>query len=81
MIACPKCGKEMPEETEICTECESEMNERPIRAVPNIPRREPDPLPERPGSDTEKPSGKIIKTILLLIIVIAIIYLLIHLGK
>ena len=67
----------MPDETDN----NSEMNDRPVRAVPNIPRREPDPLPERPGLDTEKSSGKIINAILILIIVIAIIYLVIHLGK
>lgn len=52
MMTCPKCGKEVPEGTLTCPECGAEMAERPVRRVPNIPRREPDSLPERPGQGT-----------------------------
>ena len=66
MNTCPKCGKEIPEGTTSCPECGSDLNVRPVRAVPNISRREPDPLPERPGSDKGSSSGILSKVILLL---------------
>ena len=49
MITCPKCSKELPENTDICPECGNKLNVQTVKAIPNIPRREPDPLPERPG--------------------------------
>ena len=71
MNTCPKCGKEIPEGTTICPACGAETTERPVRRVPNIPRREPDSLPERPGK--EQPSGISGKTILIAAVVIVIL--------
>ena len=79
MNTCPKCGKEVPEGTTACPECGAELTERPVRRVPNIPRREPDSLPERPGK--EQPSGIPGKVILIAAVVIAIVCIAVWLAK
>ena len=71
MNTCPKCGKEIPEGTTTCPECGAELTERPMRRVPNIPRREPDSLPERPGKEAS--SDNPLKTIMIAAIVIVIL--------
>ena len=79
MNTCPKCGKEIPEGAAACPECGAELTERPVRRVPNIPRREPDSLPERPGK--EQSSEIPLKVILIAIAVIVIIMLAVRLAK
>ena len=71
MNTCPKCGKEIPEGTTTCPACGAELTERPVRRVPNIPRREPDSLPERPGKEAS--SGDPLKKIMIAAIVIMIL--------
>ena len=69
MINCPKCGQEMPDETRKCPNCAYELPAEEEaapqrRAVPNIPRREPDSLPERPErSGSSGRSGTLIMLI------------------
>ncbi len=76
MNTCPKCGKEIPEGTQTCPECGGEIEVRPVRGVPNIPRREPDPLPERPGKDGSNGiPGKV-----LLVIAVAALLLFLKFG-
>ncbi len=79
MNTCPKCGKEIPEGATACPECGAELAERPVRRVPNIPRREPDSLPERPGK--EPSSGIPGKVILFAIAVIVIIFISVRLAR
>ena len=65
----------VPNEPSPCPE-----QERPVRRVPNIPRREPDSLPERPGKDSgysSWPTG----TILLLIAAAVVIAFLVWIIK
>lgn len=76
MINCPKCGQEMSDETRKCPNCayvlpakEEQAPQR--RAVPNIPRREPDSLPERPErSGSSGRSGTLIMLILIVILIL-----------
>lgn len=81
MINCPKCGQEMPDETRKCPNCAYELPAEPHpageeaapqrRAVPNIPRREPDSLPERPErSGSSGRSGTLIMLILIVILLL-----------
>lgn len=79
MNTCPKCGKEVPEGTQTCPACGAELAERPVRRVPNIPRREPDSLPERPGQGSS--SGNNMKTILFLIAAAAVIAIVVWIMK
>lgn len=79
MNTCPKCGKEIPEGAQTCPECGAELAERPVRRVPNIPRREPDSLPERPGKVESK--GIPMKTILIVALVIVIVCIAVWMTK
>ena len=73
MTTCPKCGKEVPEGTQTCPACGSLVSERAARGIPNIPRRPPDPLPERPGKGASHGIPDNLKKILLLIAAAAVI--------
>ena len=81
MKTCPKCGREMADEEQNCPNCGFEMSRmaqqvvpRP-RAVPNIPRREPDSLPERPeGAGSSSNKGTLILVIALVILVLVIYF-------
>lgn len=86
MNNCPKCGQEIPEEVQKCPNCGFEkapvtqQEEAPrVRAVPNIPRRDPDSLPERPeGAGSSSGKGT---TILLILAVLVILFLFFYLKK
>ena len=55
----------------------AEESAPPRRAVPNIPRREPDSLPERPeGSGSSGRSGTILMLVLILILALVFFFLL-----
>ena len=73
MTTCPKCGKEIPEGTQTCPACGSLISERAARGIPNIPRRPPDPLPERPGKGASSGTQINLKMILMLIAAAAVI--------
>ena len=80
MTKCQKCGQEMPDGTRKCPNCAYEMPaEEPAprpRAVPNIPRREPDSLPERPErSGGSGRSGTVLVIILIVILVLVFFWL------
>lgn len=93
MSTCSNCGKEIPEGTTICPKCGQDVSvqsqqevkteipqqERRVRAVPNIPRRDQDPLPERPASDNT--SGGKFSTILLIAAVILFLVLFFWMRK
>ena len=76
IINCPKCGQEMSDETRKCPNCAYEFpaGEEAApqrRAIPNIPRREPDSLPERPErSGSSGRSGTLILLILIIILIL-----------
>ena len=77
MIKCPKCGQDMSDETKNCPNCGYEIptaEQEPavqVRAVPNIPRREPDSLPERPERSND--SGKIGNVLMVILIIVLIL--------
>lgn len=88
MNICPKCGGEMPAGVQKCPGCGFEMTGTPVgeaedgsgraaaRGVPNIPRREPDSLPERPersGSSGNK--GTVILAVLAVLLILILIFL------
>ena len=61
---CPVCGKEISDQS----------NEKAqVRAVPNIPRRDPDPLPEHPASGGAS-GGNFSKILLIAAVIIILIY-------
>ena len=84
MSTCSNCGREIAEGETKCPGCGQEVSVQAedtvrVRAVPNIPRRDPDPLPERPASSGA--SGGKFSAILLITAVILVLLYLIFLRK
>lgn len=78
MSTCSNCGREIADGETKCPVCGKEISDQSnekaqVRAVPNIPRRDPDPLPERPGSDGTT-GGYFSKILLIAAVIIILIY-------
>ena len=78
MSTCSNCGREIADGETKCPVCGKEISDQSnekaqVRAVPNIPRRDPDPLPERPGS-SETAGGNFSKILLIAAVVLILVY-------
>lgn len=83
MITCPNCNRDIPDGTKNCPDCGHEIPvpvqqdpqpERQARAIPNIPRRDQDPLPERPERGNNG-SNKIFMILLAAAVLLFLIYI------
>lgn len=76
MKTCPKCGRQMADDLQVCPNCgagtsgETQQEAPRPRAVPNIPRREQDALPERPEREGTSGRGTLILLIALVILLV-----------
>lgn len=79
MSTCSNCGQEITEGETKCPKCGQDVSAQEtakvqVRAVPNIPRRDPDPLPERPASGGAASSGKFSMILLIAAIILVLVY-------
>ena len=78
MSTCSNCGREISEGETKCPGCGQEVSAQTeetvrVRAVPNIPRRDPDPLPERPASSGGA-GGKFSAFLLIAAVILVLVY-------